>query len=100
MPDFHLDAFISSMAGCALAIALAKVFLQRLMREFDRVLERVDKINSELAVIAVRLESIDRDNILVKEHDRKIAAMEQVIHGFGDLKRSKQKDLSVSPFPG
>ena len=45
------------------------------------VVKELLQIKEQLAIVLVRLERMDRDQELIKEHDRKITAMEQVVYG-------------------
>lgn len=76
-------AYISAGAalGSALAVAVAKMMLQRGVRDLDRALELSHKINNSLAAIQVKVKNLEALTQRVHDHERRLIHMEsQRIH--------------------
>jgi hypothetical protein len=79
--DMPWEALAGSALSGALITAMAKAFLSRSLKDLDGVVSKISEIKEQLAGIAVKLETASKESELLHEHDRKIAAMEQLVYG-------------------
>lgn len=80
MPD-HLQVIISSLTSGSAVAFLLRYFITKTLRDISIALDRIDDLAKELAIVVVKLERIDRDNLMLHDHDRKIAGLESAIYG-------------------
>lgn len=83
-----LETLLGPAASGAVVIALARMFVTKSFKELEQVVGKISELKEQLAVIAVRLESAEKASELLQKHDRKIAAMEQVVYGNRREKKS------------
>jgi hypothetical protein len=86
--EMHIDAIFSALLGSGFASALAKAYISKSLSDLEKVSEKVSEIKSELSAIAVKLENTEKDRDIILTHERKIAAMENQIYGYGIPRKS------------
>lgn len=79
--DLDLDVLLSAAGGTVTSSAVAFFFLKKALIDLDSARKQITEIMKDLATMAVKLQSHDRNETLIHEHDRKIAVIEGVIYG-------------------
>lgn len=74
--DFDMGSLLGSASGGGLVVVLAKLYLQRAFTELDQVVKTMHRVKEDLAAITVKLESIEKNDEIIRIHDRKIAKIE------------------------
>lgn len=64
-------------AGAAVCVVLAKYVITKSLDDLKKAVELVNDLNLRLAVIANKVERVERIADVVLEHDRKIIALEE-----------------------
>lgn len=88
MMELNLDAIITAILSSGISATLAKAYISKSLRELEQISEKVAEINAELSAIAVKLEHADKDRDILLTHERKIAAMENEVYGFGTKRKA------------
>jgi len=76
-----LGALFGSAAGGSMAILFAKAYLQRALKEIDQTVKSLQKVKEEIAVIMIKLEITEKNEDVMRDHDRKIARLEAHVFG-------------------
>lgn len=79
--DLNLDVLLSAAGGTITSSAVAFYFLKRALIDLDAARKQITEIMKDLATMAVKLQSHDKNEYMLHEHDRKIAALEGIIYG-------------------
>jgi hypothetical protein len=66
-----------ALAGTFLCVAIARYVIAKSLEDLETALKMVNELNLKLAVIANKVERVERIADVVLEHDRKIIALEQ-----------------------
>lgn len=81
MENFDFGSLAGTAAGGGTVAVMAKFYLQRTLTQLDSVAKTMHSIKEELAGIAVKLEAIEKNDEIIRIHDRKIAKLEAKING-------------------
>lgn len=76
--EVQWEAALSAVAGSGVMV---KMYMQKCLKDLSSIVDKISAIQSELAAITVKLEAAERGDVTLREHDRKIAALEIVAHG-------------------
>lgn len=76
------DSIISAIIGSGSSAAIALYFLKKAISELEETIKEIAKIKSDMAVLASKIETNERSTEILRDHDRKIAAMESILYGF------------------
>jgi len=78
MPGFHLDlsSLVGSVASGAAVVLLAKLHLQKALRDLETVINEMQLVQRDLATFAIRLERIQKLETMLHAHEKKIAVLE------------------------
>lgn len=71
-----LGTALGGFGGGGVVVFIAKTYLSRTLKELDGVIVAMHSVKEQLAMIAVKLAKIEENDKLLREHDRKIAALE------------------------
>ncbi len=88
-----LGTALGGMGGGGAVVFIAKAYLARTLRELDDVVSAMKQVQRELAAITVKLEKIEKNDEIIRRHDRQIAALESQVfpvegsHNRFDIKR-------------
>ncbi len=83
MEPQYLEIISSAIAGAGLSAALAKAFIAKSLKDLEHAVTKIVEIQTQLATIAIRLESLDKSNDLLHKIDRKVVALETKVYGNG-----------------
>lgn len=70
------DQIISPLIGGSIGLAIAKYFLTSAISKFEILDKSLIDIKSQLTILQVKLELLEKLHDLTKEHDRKITYLE------------------------
>lgn len=81
MEGLHLDisALIGSLTSGAAVILLAKLYLQRASNDLENVISQMQEVQTHLATVAIRLETLQRLEETIQDHEKKIAVLESLL---------------------
>lgn len=79
--DFNLDVLLSAAGGTLTSTTVAFYFLKKALLDLDAARKQIAEITKELAAMAVKLQGHDKNEGMLHDHDRKIAAIEGLIYG-------------------
>jgi len=82
--EIDYSSLIGSAAGGGGVALLAKLYLQRAIKELDSTVATMQIIKEQLAGIAVTLDKMEKNDDIIRIHDRKIAFLESRMGSFGD----------------
>lgn len=74
--ELDWENLAGTLLSGSIAVGVAKYFLGNAMARFEALPDKLADINSKLSAIAVKLESVDKMQATIYEHDRKIFAIE------------------------
>lgn len=66
----------STIGGSCIATILARAFIARNLKDLEDAVKKIADIKSELAGIAVRLESFNKTHEILREIEKKVIALE------------------------
>lgn len=78
MPD-HIQVIVSTLTGGGIAALLFRYFITKILKDISTALESINELAKELTTVAVKLERIDQDIVMLHDHDRKIARLEACV---------------------
>lgn len=81
-----LGTAIGGLGGGSAVVFLAQAYLKRTLAELDSVINAMQQVQKELAQITVRLERFEQNDATIREHDRKIAALEVTVYQKNSVK--------------
>jgi hypothetical protein len=67
---------LSTLLGSSLAVGIAKHFLGNAINRLEALPEKLAEIKAQLSNVQEKLESLDKIQGTLQEHDRKILALE------------------------
>jgi ABC-type phosphate transport system auxiliary subunit len=78
MPGFHFDfgQIVGSLSSGAAVVLLAKLHLQKALKDLENVVNEVNEVHKNLATIAVKLENLKKVENMLQAHEKKIAVIE------------------------
>ena len=76
--ELSLSSLLGSAAGGGTVVFLARLYLQRAFKDLDNVVVAMQRVQKDMATIAVRLEKFEKFDDLIREHEKKIAVLEKV----------------------
>ena len=76
MHDFDFSSLFGSAAGGGAVVILARAYLQRAFSELDGLVKAMQSVQKELALIALKLEKIEKVDETLRDHDRKLTTLE------------------------
>lgn len=77
---------MGGMGGGGAVVFMAKAYLARTLAELDDVVLAMRHVQKELAAITVKLEKIEKNDELLRKHDRQIAALESKVFDISPLR--------------
>jgi hypothetical protein len=80
MEHLDLSSILGSTAGGGVVAVMAKLYLQRALKDLEDVVKTMVEIKQELASRGVRLDRVERNEETIRVHDRKIAALESKVY--------------------
>lgn len=84
--DVSISSIVGSAAGGGTMVFLAKLYLQKAFKDLDKVVSTMHSVQKDLVAIAIRLEKIEKYDMLILEHEKKIAVLERMTSRCGTLK--------------
>lgn len=79
--EIQWESFATSAVSATVITAMAKSYIQKSFRELEDVVQKISSVREQIAVLSIKLENAEKTSHLLHDHDRKIAAMEQVVYG-------------------
>ena len=76
--ELSFSSLLGSAAGGGAVVFLAKLYLQRAFKDLDGVVLAMQRVQKDLATIAVRLEKFEKYDDMIRDHEKKIAVLEKV----------------------
>ena len=76
MEHLDLGSIVGTVAGGGGVAFIAKIYIKRTLTRFDNLIESIVNIEKELAGFTAKLEKIDKNEEIIRFHDRKIVALE------------------------
>lgn len=71
-----MNAVLGTVATSIVIAFLARTYIMRSAKELDEAVDGLSLVRQELAVVATKLQGVEKCLELVLEHDRKIAKLE------------------------
>lgn len=75
-----MELAIAAGGGVALTTAIVKAIILKTLKDFGDALKQIGEIKTELASITVKLQTLAKDNQIIRELERKIIALETRIN--------------------
>lgn len=71
-----LGTAVGGMSGGGAVILVAKAYLTRALKELDDVVHAMREVQRELAAITVKLDKIEKNDEMIRRHERQIITLE------------------------
>mgnify|MGYP003652395033 CR=1 FL=1 len=78
--DLDLSSLLGSTAGGGMVTIMAKLYLQRSLKDLENAVKTLQEIKIELASRGARMDLIEKNEETIRIHDRKIAALESKVY--------------------
>lgn len=93
--DIQWESIATSAASATFITGIAKAYIQKSLKDLEDVVQKMSLIREQIAILTTKHESAEKTAHLLHEHDRKIAAMEQMLYGHS--RRTGDKSASERP---
>lgn len=75
---WHIGA--GTVTGATIASLLARAYIIKSLKDLHKAIASIEKLNIKITALSVKLENLDRLQVLVHELDHKVIALEAKLH--------------------